>query len=578
MIVDSTLSKTSTHPVQNKVITEALENVGGNPDRSYDPTAHSGLGRKTFELKEGVSNVLTQEDFSDANTIYVIRYDFILGEDIDIPANCVLEFDGGSISGSYTLTGANTLFTGNITSKVNLAGTLANKEIYINEFLDNQSILDYQRVNSVLSTLSYAKVNFDGNYTSLETESESLNRGIRLLSNIIYSGNGSIINYPNSRSSFVFNDAHNYDDNDYVENIVIDGFNFSCGLHSESNVTHHFATIALGRVKDCRISNCTFDNWVGDAIAAAYIFNPQRTAHVKGFTENIVIDNCKFLGTGTGDNWKERNAISVLDCDGFTISNCLFKDMGNPNQPSCIDFEPEEIDGVKVMNIKRVIIEGCNFLNVKAGVGNIAFVGDTVTTDPEYITIRNNTFKDGKNGLRLNLDLKYFIDSNVFDSMSDPARIDRGISMVTNNTLISCITQFLVGYSLNYPTVVLKRNTFKDCKGYEGRGFIICHISGLLSCENNYIENCIDNGGDVKYGLITSIAISGQEDSENNNVIFVDNIFVTTGSYFIGIYKADTASVRKLKDLSTKIIGWDGTTGYYTPDMALDSTQITCKA
>lgn len=137
VIVDSTLSKTSTHPVQNKVITEALENVGGNPDRSYDPTAHSGLGRKTFELKEGVSNVLTQEDFSDANTIYVIRYDFILGEDIDIPANCVLEFDGGSISASGsndTITGTNTGISAGLIkildTDITLAGTWNVAEAY----------------------------------------------------------------------------------------------------------------------------------------------------------------------------------------------------------------------------------------------------------------------------------------------------------------------------------------------------------------------------------------------------------------------------------------------------------------
>ena len=97
VVVDTSLSKTSTHPVQNKVITEALENASSATDKEYDPTSHSGLGVKYLKIVDG-SNVLTQSDFDKANTIYVIQYDFDLGgETIQMPAGCVLEFDGGKI-------------------------------------------------------------------------------------------------------------------------------------------------------------------------------------------------------------------------------------------------------------------------------------------------------------------------------------------------------------------------------------------------------------------------------------------------------------------------------------------------
>lgn len=44
-------------------------------------------------------NILTQLDFTNPNTKYVIKWDFDLkGETIEIPRNCILEFDGGSIS------------------------------------------------------------------------------------------------------------------------------------------------------------------------------------------------------------------------------------------------------------------------------------------------------------------------------------------------------------------------------------------------------------------------------------------------------------------------------------------------
>lgn len=53
-------------------------------------------------------NILTQEMLSSKNTKYVIKYDFKLESDITIPANCVLQFEGGCLSGEHTVTGSNT--------------------------------------------------------------------------------------------------------------------------------------------------------------------------------------------------------------------------------------------------------------------------------------------------------------------------------------------------------------------------------------------------------------------------------------------------------------------------------------
>lgn len=57
---------------------------------------------KTIILKKNLVNgvnTLTQEMMSAQNTKYVIKYDYVLGEDITVPASCVLEFDGGKIDG-----------------------------------------------------------------------------------------------------------------------------------------------------------------------------------------------------------------------------------------------------------------------------------------------------------------------------------------------------------------------------------------------------------------------------------------------------------------------------------------------
>lgn len=67
-------------------------------DRTYNPNDFSGLGMKILRknIVQGV-NVLQQTDINQENTIYEIRYDFdLMGQTINIPANSVLNFTGGS--------------------------------------------------------------------------------------------------------------------------------------------------------------------------------------------------------------------------------------------------------------------------------------------------------------------------------------------------------------------------------------------------------------------------------------------------------------------------------------------------
>jgi hypothetical protein len=82
-------------------------------------------------------NILSQDMMpidTGANTKYVIKYDYELSEDITIPENCILEFDGGSISGAYTITGANTGINAGLVKVFNtdviLAGTWNVAEAY----------------------------------------------------------------------------------------------------------------------------------------------------------------------------------------------------------------------------------------------------------------------------------------------------------------------------------------------------------------------------------------------------------------------------------------------------------------
>ena len=116
-ILTATLEGTWRHESGVKADEEDITDLNGElklKDKAYIPANYSGLGRKILRknIVNGV-NILTQNMINEANTIYIIQYDFTLGEDITIPENCILEFDGGSISGEQTIASdGNTIIDG----------------------------------------------------------------------------------------------------------------------------------------------------------------------------------------------------------------------------------------------------------------------------------------------------------------------------------------------------------------------------------------------------------------------------------------------------------------------------------
>ena len=108
-------------------------------DRSYNPENFSGLGR--IILRKNMSagkNILTQEMISQANTVYEIRYDFDLsGATINIPENCTLDFQGGSLKNG-TLNCNNTYIRSSpikiFDITIDIQGTLNIEYFYIEYF------------------------------------------------------------------------------------------------------------------------------------------------------------------------------------------------------------------------------------------------------------------------------------------------------------------------------------------------------------------------------------------------------------------------------------------------------------
>lgn len=116
-------------------------------DKAYSELDFSGMAR-TYLRKHIVDitkvdgnvtvvtkkNLLIQEMIEDTNTIYVLQYDYDLnGTTITIPENCIIKFEGGSISNG-TIVGNNTILTyyqNTIFNNITLSGTFIDKTVVL---------------------------------------------------------------------------------------------------------------------------------------------------------------------------------------------------------------------------------------------------------------------------------------------------------------------------------------------------------------------------------------------------------------------------------------------------------------
>lgn len=121
-------------------------------DKEYAPKDYSGMGR-VYLRKHYVNgvNTLTQHMMRKPNTIYIIQYDYCLAEQtIEVPENCVLDFQGGSLRNGIIVANK-TMFINHNLIDVRLSGVYSIDDLpmfeypdfYNNEFyIDRDYIVD----------------------------------------------------------------------------------------------------------------------------------------------------------------------------------------------------------------------------------------------------------------------------------------------------------------------------------------------------------------------------------------------------------------------------------------------------
>ena len=365
-------------------------------NRAYDTSTFSGLGYRILRKNiQSNKNILTQSMINMPNNVYKIRYDFDLnGATINLPANSVLQFVGGSIKNG-TLNGNNTVIEADsnavIFDSVVIEGTWNVEHIYDSWFAFNTSpsYISNQIITNILALSNddvYNTIHFEAdrtyyfelpykgrtnlgddirpNYWKLNTEEYAFLRiftGVTSNTHLIFNNTLQMIP-TNQGAYFIFHIESK-------ENIQISG----TGTINADALNHKYTDPFAGSLyygewghifnfRSCNnivIKDVTLAYAFGDAIGLSNVgLNIDGNKGCLAATKNVIIDGVKVL-------YARRNGIS-LGGNNYSISNVYFEGCGSEAirgtaPKAAIDFENDytEIDPSGVCT--NVVMSNCKF-------------------------------------------------------------------------------------------------------------------------------------------------------------------------------------------------------------------------
>ena len=371
-ILDSGVTELGDVTITNNPDYEDLtQNEGGQlkfADKEYNVASYSGLGRKYFRknIVNGV-NTLTQAMLPDANTIYIIQYDYDLnGATITIPANCVLKFEGGSFCNG-TITGQSTAIDAirNSFMSITFDGTYANSVVY-SDWVNNDD-----DTSSLQAALNLCKGDADttlfvhsGNYTIDCINSINVDGETHDCAGLIVPSH-TCINLGGATLSAATTDSDSYylifiEGNDVV---LKDGFLIgNVRTHTGTSGENGHGIVIYG-AKDIVIDNIHNSYFWGDGIfIRTKVLNPEAGADANlVIPENILVTNCIC-------DHNRRQGMSVISVDGLRVYNSRFINTGTPQgtpPKAGIDFEQNWYND-EIIN--DVIVESCDFIGNSKGI------------------------------------------------------------------------------------------------------------------------------------------------------------------------------------------------------------------
>lgn len=290
---------------------------------------------------------ITKDFFNAPNKTFYLKDSYVLSCDITIPPNCTLFFDGGSITGNFTITGNNTKIIAE-QNEIFLGGIILEGSWNVNESFpewfgakgdgindDTQAIVNCLKLKNIKLTAK----------TYLVT-----NLFLKDLSNVSIIGDNSTIktsyNNLNNRFNLLGNLDMSSDETDYVNGcFYMSGVTLDCNSGDYEWETppnpNYYHALALENFRKVTIENCCIKNTLMCGIRL-YL------------CDKVTVRNCSFenIGTETGKGaefrkfapsgwqweaialtgWKNLNGGSQKvynRSSSMAVENCYFNEVLN---------------------------------------------------------------------------------------------------------------------------------------------------------------------------------------------------------------------------------------------------------
>lgn len=341
-----------------------LDKIAGSAleEKEYISSSNNGMGRVILRknLLEGI-NTLTQNMINKSNTIYIIQYDFILGENITVPDNCVLEFDGGSLSNGNIVFN-NTKLIGEIQILCSISGTVKNNYIsphyfglYYNDNTKGTENVAILNQTITVAAASGAKTIIDDGIIYIDVVKDE-HEWLQERKPTINVPNNAIIEL--SEKSIIVVNPNNYKGYcvflcEKVDNVIIKGGTLIGDVveHIEVENSGEFGFgIEIAGSSNITISNMVIKNMWGDGIILDSSDNTTRINN-----SNITIINTKCL-------CNRRQGLSLCSGINVNIEKCAFNETGKLKKiaPAAgIDIEP----GLSYQIVDNIVINNCEIRN-----------------------------------------------------------------------------------------------------------------------------------------------------------------------------------------------------------------------
>lgn len=533
---------TLVHHLQNKPAT-----TGTTGDYPYNGMGRVVLPMNIKEIGGVTANYMEQSMMPTAtggNTIYVITHDYILASDMTIPANCVLEFDGGSIDGNYTLTfndtsvisskacfGANLTLAGKVLQEASpewFIGTDADKiEKAINTFsVVKLAARDYNITRQIIIKHSFALKgssipDFFGNY------SQSRLIGTDIINSILLIESNVVATYMSS---------------------TIQNVSFTCSVAQGCDGIRWSTTD--GPSRPMSIMNCNFKG----LDKAIYVYSTYGSTNIS----NLLLLSCNV----TGNNWglytegaRALMMLKVLCCNGEqNINGFLYSNDVSGGSLRDVSIERTLLEGqptpITAFISGTFEIKGCYFERTGTQMATISITGKTAALFrfEDNIIVSNN----------LTLEL-YGLKFTALNNFDPTARITVNASSVTfteynqrfkYNTLLNCT--FFCELPEHNPDIAENFDAFINTIA-EGKPLARTHVGDNWDAVSSFYTSVPI--GDYRYVVkIFSGSVNGGSLTVNQLNISA-NWYADNGkpTYFV----TDGSTASELSSFNTRVKGAD---------------------